>query len=306
MIIDPQRFEHAESCPACAGGSLARFRKGTFAFENLRAEEIKITDSRYGRVWDLSRCRNCGHVFADPCPKPEFISSLYAAVEDPLYEEEAGGREKNFDRILDCLEKLRPEKGRLMDVGAATGILLNSARRRGWEPDGIDPSGWAVRTAREKYGLTVIRGAFETAPLEKKAYGACAMVDFIEHTPRPHAALLRANEILEDGGLLCLVTPDARSLAAKIAGRRWWHFRPAHIAYFSVSSLCALFRRTGFSVVKARSYDWTFSAHYLASRLAVSGFFLRNRRLASFLRGISIKLALGDSFEIYARKERSL
>ena len=122
-----ERFERITSCPACGGTGFRPHRKATFDVSELRPESVKITDSHYGRIWNLARCDDCGHIFADPCPTPAFISSLYAAIEDPLYDEESGGREKNFLRIFKTLEKLRPEKGRLLDVGAATGILMDLA-----------------------------------------------------------------------------------------------------------------------------------------------------------------------------------
>jgi SAM-dependent methyltransferase len=295
-------FERITACPACAGKRLRSFRKGTY-FERLTQEQIKITDSQYGKIWALSLCLDCGHLFADPCPSPEHIFALYGRVEDPVYEEEAGGRARNFATILDRLEKWRPEKGRLFDVGAATGILLDLARRRGFEPDGIELSRWAVQVAAEKYRLRVREGAFESAALDKGRYAAVTMIDFIEHTPTPFPAAKKAYEILEPGGIMALVTPDIHSLAARFAGRRWWHLRPAHLAFFSGDSLAALLGRAGFSIIEERRYSWTFSLHYLISRKSAFDSLLRVPALASFLKRIRLKLALRDSFEIYARKD---
>jgi len=290
-------------CPACGGSGIQPWRKGTFDPARLDASSVKITDSGYGLVWDLGRCPACGHVFADPSPAPELVDRLYGELEDPLYDAEAAGRGRNFVRVLRFLEKTRPAKGLLLDVGAATGILMDLARRRGWAVEGVEPSAWAVRTARKRYGLEVREGVFEFVPLPAAAYDAVTMVDVIEHTARPADAVARAAEVLKPGGILCVVTPDVRSFAARLAGRRWWHFRPAHLSYFSRRSLDALLAWAGFRVFARRRYAWTFSAHYLASRLPATRPILRGRRTASLLRRISIKLALGDSFEIYARKD---
>jgi SAM-dependent methyltransferase len=292
------------ACPACAGRSLQPYKKGTYA-GRLTHDEIKITDSQYGRIWDLSLCLDCGHIFANPCPPPDFIFSLYSKVCDPEYEEEAAGRSRNFLRILEVLERMIPERGALFDVGAATGILLDIARSRGWQPDGIEPSSWAVKFAAEKYGLALRDGPFEAVRLKENTYDAVMMIDFIEHTPLPYESVVRAHRILRPAGVLVLVTPDIHSLAAKIAGRRWWHFRPAHLAFFSRASLQALLGRAGFTIVEERRYAWTFSAHYLFSRRSLTRPVLKNSVVASFLKRIPIKLALGDSFEIYARKDRN-
>jgi SAM-dependent methyltransferase len=130
------------------------------------------------------------------------------------------------------------------------------------------------------------------------------MVDFIEHTPKPRAAIAQAARILAPGGILALVTPDIHSLAGRLAGSKWWHLRPGHLAYFSAGSLEALLRPAGFTIVRRRRYNWTFSAHYLVSRFdGLRGF--TDGRAASFLKAIPIKLVLGDSFEIYAVKDKS-
>ncbi len=304
MNDDRGRFETVAACPACGGARLRPWKKGLIDIHALQPEDIKITDSRYGLTWDLSVCDDCGHFFADPCPTPGFIGSLYGGLEDPLYEEEAEGRAMNFRRVLARLERLRPEKGRLFDVGAATGILMNLARERGWEVNGVEPSAWAVAFARDRYGLAVREGVFETAAVPPASVDVVTMVDLIEHTARPYDVVRRAAEVLRPGGILCVVTPDIRSAAARLARGTWWHLRPAHLAYFTRGSLDALFRRTGFTVVRRRSYSWTFSAGYIASRKAAFHFLLRGR-LSSFLGRIPIRLALGDSFEIYARKDEA-
>lgn len=298
-----RRFERAERCPACGGSRLRPWRKGNFDVTRLDKDQIRITDSEYGKIWDLSACEDCGHIFADPYPKPEFIFSLYSQVEDPAYDAEAEGRAQNFRGILDNLGALVPGRGTLFDVGAATGILLDLARERGWTPDGIEASRWAVDFARRTRSLPLRQGYFEEARTEAGSCRAVTMVDFIEHTPKPREAVARAYDLLAPGGVLCLVTPDIHSLSARLAGRRWWHLRPGHLAYFSKRSLAALLEGAGFTIVRRRRYAWTFSAHYLLTRIGVFRPLVRGRRAALFFKRIPIKLALGDSFEIYARKD---
>ncbi len=270
----------------------------------MNQEQIKITDSDYGKIWDLSLCKNCNHVFANPSPSQNFIQSLYSKAEDPLYDEEAKGRSKNFLKILAILDKMFPAKGILLDVGAATGILLDNARERGWKVEGIEPSAWAVRVARERYHLEELKeGIFEEVTLRDNFYTSITMVDFIEHIPHPFEAAAKAHKIICPGGVLCLVTPDIKSLAARAMGEKWWHFRPGHLGYFTKKSLKTLLHRAGFRIIKQRRYSWTFSLHYLFSRRSGLKFLLKNHVLASFWKRIPIKLALQDSFEVYAKKD---
>jgi len=299
------KFEHFKTCPVCSSSDLVPHKKRTFDASSLGKDHIKITDSDYGKIWDLCRCDNCTHVFANPCPSPEFIQSLYGETEDPVYQEEAQGRSKNFSRILKSLNKIHPERGILFDVGAATGILLDISRERGWQVEGIEPSTWAVGVARNRYNLEIREGVFEEATLPKEHYTVVTMVDFIEHIPHPLDAISIAQKILLPGGTLCLVTPDINSLAARIFGQKWWHYRPGHLGYFSKKSLDYLLKRSGFRIIKLRKYSWTFSLHYLLSRKPGLNFLLKNHVFTSFWKKIPIKLALQDSFEIYAIKDKS-
>lgn len=292
-----------KECPVCGNQNLQTYKKSTINLDGLSEEQFKITDKAYGTTWNLTRCKNCSYVFANPRPSPTVIDSMYTKIEDPDYEDEASGREKNFKRILSRLEKLHPEKGVLFDIGAATGILLNAARKRGWHPAGVETSQWAVKTAAEKYDLSVQQGSFTSLTSLPDGITAVTMVDFIEHVSNPFSAVSRAHKILKPGGTLCVVTPDLNSLAARIAGRNWWHFRPAHLAYFTKQSLTYLLERSGFQIIKFKRYSWSFSAYYIFSRKSIFKLFLKNQRMASFWKKIPVKLALLDSYEVYARKE---
>ncbi|MBN1222922.1 MAG: class I SAM-dependent methyltransferase [Candidatus Aminicenantes bacterium] len=304
MRNQPPKFEHFSHCPVCSSTKIRLFRERTFDIETFCAEQIKITDSEYGKTWDLNLCTNCSHVFANPAPSQDFLQSLYPRIEDPLYDEEERGRGKNFKRILRRLGQIHPEKGILFDVGAATGILLNCARQQGWETSGIEPSLWAVRVAKEKYNLDLHPGSFQSVRLPKNHFTVATLIDFIEHISHPFEAVTKAHDILAPGGILCLVTPDVQSHAAKISGRNWWHYRPGHLGYFTRKSLQHLLNRAGFSITKVKRYSWTFSAHYILSRKRGLHFLIKNSRTASFWKKIPLKLALRDSLEVYAKKEQ--
>jgi 2-polyprenyl-3-methyl-5-hydroxy-6-metoxy-1,4-benzoquinol methylase len=297
------RYFARTKCPVCSSSNFKHFKQRNISYKNFNHERIKITDKDYGKVWDLSQCDHCTHIFANPCPTTDYIQSLYSKIKDLSYQEEASGRKKNFLPILYNLYRIHPIKGSIFDVGAATGIFLNSARKYGWNPDGIEASTWASDLAKKKYHLSIKKGAFESAELKKNHYQVVTMIDFIEHIPHPYEAVLKAHQILKPKGTLCMVTPNQQSLAAKISGSHWWHYRPAHIHYFTKKSLHFLLKRAGFKIIKIRNYNWTFSAHYLISRLKTLNFLIESHFLSSFFKKIPIKLALCDSIEVYAQKE---
>lgn len=284
------------SCPLCQNTKAVFFKKGTLSYEDISWEKFKITDSDYGLFPDLYRCQNCGLTFTYPLPPAEKILKLYSQVEDPEYEEEQEGRGENFRRILKVLNRLRPTKGKLLDVGCATGIFIEMAREWGWEVVGVEPSQWAVSIARSR-GLKVYQGDF-AAVTENEKYDVITMIDFIEHTDRPALMLEKAHRLLKKGGLLLIVTPDISSLAARITGRKWWHLRPGHLCFFTKKTIFYLEKAFSFRLLLLRHYVWTFSIHYLLTRFSFG------RRYLNFgiFKKIKLKLPLMDSLEVYFEK----
>jgi hypothetical protein len=73
--------------------------------------------------------------------------------------------------------------------------------------------------------------------------------------------------VLASDGLIAIVTPDASSVAARVMGWRWWHYRIAHIGYFNPSNLSLLCGRAGLEKVAQKRPGWYFTVAYLRKRL---------------------------------------
>lgn len=282
-------------CPLCGSERITKWRRGNFDYSMAEADDFKITDSDYGLFPDFLKCETCGLRFAEKMPTPSQLVKLYSQVEDPEYENEAEGRGENFKRIIGFLKKIKPG-GRLLDVGAATGIFMEIARKEGWDVYGIEASLWAANRAKEK-GLNVWQGDFLQFSSREK-FDIITMLDIIEHMAKPGLALEKARELLKPGGILVITTPDVESFAARIFGRKWWHFRPAHVNFFSKRTLLWATHNYGFRILKLRTYVWNFSIHYLITRFSWG----RKYFNWEWLKKIKLKLFLFDSMEAYLEK----
>lgn len=151
--------------------------------------------------------------------------------------------------------------GRLLDIGCAHGQLLEAARARGLRPEGVEISP-AADFARSK-GFPVFSGPLEAAPFGPGRFDFVTMVDVIEHVADPLGLLRRVRFLLRDHGRLLILTPDARSLSARLLRGRWPHFKGEHLVYFSRSSVRAALGRSGFRPLamhtgtKYLSFDYT-------------------------------------------------
>jgi SAM-dependent methyltransferase len=288
-----------ERCPLCQSPDIAPFKKGTVVPERIGPADFRITDSHYGSRWSLFSCRDCAFVFANPAPAGGEIERFYAALADDEYSQEDAGRGRNFSAILGRLRRFAPPGAALLDVGAASGIFLNLARSAGYRVSGIEPSAALVADAQRLYGLRLFCGTLEQFKSAEK-FAVVTLLDVLEHVPHPNALLATLNGLMAPGGWLVIVTPDIHSLAARVMGGRWWHYRIAHIHFFNLRSLDWVLRENGFAIVMRKRFAWNFSLYYLLTRLWPG---CKGASLQKILKKIHCKLQLFDSWEIYARKK---
>ncbi|OGF61466.1 MAG: hypothetical protein A2Y62_12115 [Candidatus Fischerbacteria bacterium RBG_13_37_8] len=257
---------------------------------------MRITDSQYGKHWNLWKCTYCSVVFANPLPDESLLVQTYAQMNDSAYAEEETGRKKNFTRLFTSIEQVTTSGGRLLDIGAASGLLVELARLRGWQAEGLEISSSLVEEAKQKH-IQLHQASIEdfTADMPFRVITA---IDIIEHLHKPEILLKKAWGWLQQDGVLCLVTPDIGSITARLSRGKWWHFRPAHLYYFNKKSISHLLSKNGFEVIMIKHYVWHFSLSYLLSR------FKWHPKLSLF-KSIIIPLNLFDSMEIYARKSKA-
>jgi SAM-dependent methyltransferase len=118
-------------------------------------------------------------------------------------------------------------------------MLVERALAMGYQAEGIEPSIYlqALAMARE---IPVRRGVLPNDGLVGP-YDVITLIDVIEHVSDPVALLENARDILAPAGVLVIVTPDVGSIAARVFGSRWWHYRVAHVGYFNRANLGGLY-----------------------------------------------------------------
>jgi 2-polyprenyl-3-methyl-5-hydroxy-6-metoxy-1,4-benzoquinol methylase len=167
-----------------------------------------------------------------------------------------------YERWLDALERERPP-GRLLDIGCGTGLFLAVARRRGWQPHGVDDCLPAIAHARDHFGLDVWDGQFiDFAAREAPRFDAISMWDIIEHARAPVALLAAARSVLAPGGVIGISTPNQRSILDLVAGLLYRgsggritrplekFYIEQHFLYFSPDTLRSALDRAGLAVVR--------------------------------------------------------
>jgi SAM-dependent methyltransferase len=229
---------------------------------------------------DFVQCQLCGLEWVDPQPDAAQMRALYSSAEYyrakdiSRYGYTDYVRNKHlyvnlFNRRLDEISRYTDGRlGRLLDVGCATGVLLELARLRGWETHGVDVSTYATQIARDYYNLDVFTGELVEAGFAEASFDLVVMDDLIEHVPDPTALILECHRILRPGGLLTLNTPNRSGLWHLLMGRRWFHYRQSeHLFFFSPPVIGRMLTMHGFQVLKVGSSSKIIDLNHAFDRL---------------------------------------
>ncbi|MBF0388053.1 MAG: methyltransferase domain-containing protein [Candidatus Omnitrophica bacterium] len=270
----------------------------------------RITDHEPDSSLRVVTCRRCGLSFLNPHTEDCSVKDGYVNMADDKYVREAAGRRKAARLVLRRLRKYK-SGGRLLDIGCATGFLMDEAAKLGWEVQGVELSQWGVDYARHQLGLkNVFQGSLSDANFPRAYFDAVIMTDVIEHLPDPKAVLRDVRLILKPDGVFCCTTPDIDSTVSKLLKAKWWGIKRLHYYYFNRKTLGKLFAASGFTSLAMGSHARTFSLGYWFTNLAdympamkrVAAFIARQRGLAAF----SICFDLGDQLVAFARRSREM
>ena len=204
----------------------------------------------------IHRCRVCSLRFADPRPSPHDLAAVYAAgyfddkgwVGDPA--SDSTYMTRCYGEVAPSINRAFPSRGRLLDVGCATGAFIAAAAADGWTVSGLEYSEDAAARGRDA-GLDVRAGELADGAFDGETFDVITAWHVVEHLVDPVADLRRIRAMTRPGGLLVVETPNDRSIGAKIRGERWAQIRPPeHINFFDRG---AMTRALGLSAWKVRS-----------------------------------------------------
>ena len=154
----------------------------------------------------------------------------------------------------------------IMDIGCGNGCLLYLAREAGWTVKGMELSAYAAENIGNDTGIDVTVANFlEYEPAEGEQYDVVVLRHVLEHLPDSVLAMQKINTLIKNNGLALLEFPNTRSLVYglkrifKNRGLRNQKFspewRPGHVNEHCRQSFEFLLEKTGFELVKWRTYS---------------------------------------------------
>lgn len=283
-LIEEKKFLNSE-CTIC----------GSREYKLVQVCEVaKIDADIPQKVLQLVRCRGCGLVCINPQGSftPQQAESLYTkeyfdAGYMRFYAEKGAATQSNepFAFRLSLIEKFKTCKGRLLDIGCASGGFLAAAREKGWEPFGVDISSYAVERGLKEHGLQIFNGTLEQARFADNHFDVITAGDLLEHLPDPKGFLLEIRRILKDDGIAYIAVPNfgsfhyiVMSMLARVTHKNYFAL-PYHIYNFTRSTLLRLLRESGFEPLEIHLTESRLTEKGI-TRFIMEGIFFIGRLLA--------------------------
>jgi SAM-dependent methyltransferase len=212
------------------------------------------------------RCKRCGLVQINPQPEPAEVARRYregSGADYLSYElaneaaflrlQELALQDAGFEELEAAVKRGNPVRPRVLDAGCATGALLEKLRDRGWDCAGVDLSP-AADYARAERGLDVRKAGLEESRFPDAGFDLVLASHLIEHLNDPGAFVREAHRVLVPGGYFLVTTPNIAGFQARLFGNRWRSAIFDHLYLFSVKTLSALLRQSGFDIERIRTW----------------------------------------------------
>lgn len=217
---------------------------------------------------NIVRCSCCGLLYPNPMPDPddEKIRKLFFRDPDSYFSDKLNTRRmRKYEKIVSMLDRYKPGKGRLLDIGCGRGELVFVANERGWLATGTEISEPFARYAKERFNITALMGKIDALGLPEESFDAVTLSSVIQYVRDPMGTLRVIKRILKKDGILYLEVSNEDALVFKIGDffkrmtgkeRITTHLSPLFPSFqiygFNKKSLLEALRRSGFRAFHLR------------------------------------------------------
>jgi 2-polyprenyl-3-methyl-5-hydroxy-6-metoxy-1,4-benzoquinol methylase len=215
------------------------------------------------------RCGKCDAYYCPIYYSTEQLQSLYRQQAENMADVPLGARERTQNGYLDILRRHSRMGGGLLEIGADLGLFAEACAHAGqfdrfWlsEPNRAVHGELARRFSHTN--ATILTAMSPAAEVPAGALSTAVMIHVLDHVPAPRAVLQDIFAALEPGGVLMIVTHNARSWLARLLGRRWPPFTLQHPQLFSPEAMRVLLTACGFELLEVNRTTNYFPLTFLA------------------------------------------
>jgi 2-polyprenyl-3-methyl-5-hydroxy-6-metoxy-1,4-benzoquinol methylase len=209
--------------------------------------------------YSYKKCQDCGLVYQNPRPVFKDLKKRYG---DNYFDYELSNQDNFFQLMVLGLGDTRisdfygddVKNRKFLDIGCATGLLLNYMKGRGWETKGVEICRSSAEYGIKTFGLDIFNGTLEDAAFPDNYFDVIHFSHLIEHVPDPKSLLVEIYRILKKDGHMLMTTPNADGWQARAAKSKWRSAIPDHIYLFTKTTMRKLLGVTNYRIVKQLSW----------------------------------------------------
>ncbi|NCA84535.1 MAG: class I SAM-dependent methyltransferase [Clostridia bacterium] len=220
-------------------------------------------------VFHLTKCTQCGFLFTNPRPNSKNLSTYYQSDDYLSHSKKKSltGSIYNFVKEYSLAKKFQlisryHSRGKLLDIGSATGEFLQYFKKKNWDATGIEPAEAPRQYSIHTYGLNV----FPEEKIDQLAadqFDVVTLWHVLEHVPDLNQRMEQISKLLAPEGLLVIALPNYLSWDAQHYGNFWAGYDvPRHLYHFTPATISQLLSKYQFEIFKTEPLK--FDAFYVS------------------------------------------
>jgi len=249
---------HYSACPICDSKDI---------HYSLTAIDHTVSKESF-EIW---QCNRCSGRFTQDVPAIENIGRYYQSTKYISHTNTRKGlvnqmyhrvRKITLQQKRKLVEKVSSSsKGKLLDVGAGTGMFAQTMTEAGWDVKGLEPDegarSIAARSHIQLYEPSVLFS------LEERSFSVITLWHVLEHVHQLHKYLEQFQKLLTSPGTLIIAVPNYTSQDAAHYGANWAAYDvPRHLYHFSPQAMQFLLEKHQFKLQS--TYPQWFDSYYVS------------------------------------------
>lgn len=236
-------FQEKSSCVICGSSEYSPY------FESVH-DRFNVSE-----VFSIVKCCDCGFIYLNPRPTETSMSKYYDIEEyhphklsseslfDNIYEKI---RQININSKRKLIEKLKPLKGSLLDIGCGTGEFIHHMHNQHWIVKGMETASEARNTATQNE-IKI----YENLNIIDDRFDIISMWHTLEHIHDINGLMKNIHRLLNPDGFLLIAVPNIESVDSKYYKSHWVALdTPRHLYHFRPEDIYSLFTNYDFKLKK--------------------------------------------------------
>ena len=165
---------------------------------------------------------------------------------------------KRYQQYIDIIQRLLPDKARVLDIGCNVGFFLYHCKANNIEAEGLEINASCMQEGKKRFNVNISLGDIEHYK-GKNLFNMITLFDVLEHTQNPIKILQKTHRLLEKKGYVFIQLPNNDSYIANIKKEKWQWLCPGdHTFFFTKKTIIKALDQTNFKVVSIRTLPSTY------------------------------------------------